>query len=216
MTAYAAGRTDSGVHACGQVAHIDIARHDPPATVHNALNAHMRPHPVAVVRAEAVDPCFHARFSARERAYVYRIIARRAPLALDVRRAWWIAQPLDGVAMHEAGQILLGQHDFSTFRATACQARSPVKTLDEVHVTSQSLSDGSRIEIFVRAPSFLHHQVRNITGALVLVGRGKWSARDLRVALKACDRRRGGPTAPACGLYFMYARYDDDFGVASP
>lgn len=212
-TAHAAGRTDAGVHACGQVAHIDIARHDSPSTVRDALNAHMRPYPIAVLHAEAVDSFFHARFSARERAYIYRITSRRAPLVLDARRAWWIVQPLDAAAMHNAGQLLVGEHDFSSFRATACQAQSPIKTLDELRVTTQHTPDGLNTEIFVRARSFLHHQVRNIAGTLMLIGRGKWNANDLRTALNARDRQQGGPTAPACGLYFMYAHYEDSLEI---
>lgn len=203
---HAAGRTDSGVHGLGMVAHVDIARGDPGAKVRDALNALVRPNPIAVLSAEEVDDDFHARFSCLERSYVYRIVNRRAQLALDSGRAWWIAKPLDAAAMDAAAQVLVGHHDFSSFRAKECQAQSPVKTLDEVRVRR----DGERVEVFARARSFLHHQVRNMVGTLVLVGEGKWSAEDLRAALEARDRAKAGPTAPPQGLYFLRARYPGD------
>jgi tRNA pseudouridine38-40 synthase len=208
VTVHAAGRTDSGVHALGMVAHVDIARGDRPDKVRDALNALVRPAPVAVVSATVADADFHARFSCLERSYVYRIVNRRAQLALEAGRAWWIGRPLDAEAMDAAAAGLIGHHDFSSFRAKECQAHSPVKTLDALNVRRR----GARIEIFARARSFLHHQVRNMVGSLVLVGEGKWTAADLRAALEARDRARAGPTAPAHGLYFLAARYpgDDD------
>ncbi|MDX2221216.1 MAG: tRNA pseudouridine(38-40) synthase TruA [Rhodospirillaceae bacterium] len=198
-----AGRTDAGVHALAQVCHLDIPRDDPPDKVAAALNALSRPHPVAVLKAEPVAEDFHARFSAVGRAYEYRIVSRRAPLALDVNRAWWIAHPLDAQAMHDAAQVLVGRHDFSTFRAAECQADSAVKTLDALSVTRR----GEEIAIAAAARSFLHHQVRNIVGTLKLVGEGKWRTRDVERALEAKDRSRGGQTAPACGLYLTGVRY---------
>ncbi|MBM3514356.1 MAG: tRNA pseudouridine(38-40) synthase TruA [Alphaproteobacteria bacterium] len=198
-----AGRTDAGVHALGQVAHLDIPRDDPPEKIAAALNAHLRPNPIAVLKAEIAPAEFHARFSAIERRYEYRIINRRAPLALDVARAWWLPMPLDAAAMHGAAQVLVGRHDFSTFRAAECQAESPVKTLDALNVSRQ----GEGIVITARARSFLHHQVRNIVGTLKLVGEGKWTARDVESALAAADRAAGGQTAPAMGLYLVGVGY---------
>ncbi|GAA0593398.1 tRNA pseudouridine(38-40) synthase TruA [Caenispirillum bisanense] len=200
---HAAGRTDSGVHALGQVAHVDLPRSDPPDKVRDALNAHLRPHPVTVVRAEAVDEDFHARFSARERSYLYRILNRRSPPALDAGRVWWVGAALDAEAMHDAAQALVGHHDFTTFRAKECQSQSPVKTLDEIRVTRV----GEEIHLFCRARSFLHHQVRNMTGTLRLVGEGRWSRADVACALAARDRAAGGPTAPPQGLYFLRVDY---------
>lgn len=205
--AHAAGRTDSGVHALGQVAHIDLERDDRPEKVRNAINAHLRPLPVAVICAEAVEDTFHARFSAQERSYIYRILCRRAHPVLEQGKVWWLSRPLDAQAMHEAGQILVGSHDFTSFRATECQSRSPVKTLDELTVTRTPVPEGELVEIFVRARSFLHHQVRNMVGTLALVGSGKWSAEDVDKALQARTRSSAGPTAPACGLYFLRVRY---------
>lgn len=199
----AAGRTDAGVHARGQVAHVDMARDFPPETVRDALNFHMKPHPVAVLNAQIAPPDFHARFSATMRSYVYRIANRRARLALDFGRKWWIASPLDADAMHEAAGFLVGQHDFTTFRAALCQAKSPVKTLDVLEVRRE----GEDVVIAARARSFLHHQVRNFVGTLKLVGEGKWSAADVRAALEARDRAKGGPTAPPEGLYLMEVGY---------
>jgi tRNA pseudouridine38-40 synthase len=201
-----AGRTDAGVHAHGQVAHVDLTRDDPPEIVAKALNAHLRPQPISIISAEKVSERFHARFSAIERGYVYRILNRRAPAALDANHVWWIAPPLDAALMHKAAQTLIGKHDFSSFRATACQAQSPVKTLDELTVTR----DGDCIIIATRARSFLHHQVRNMVGTLRLVGSGQWSVDDVATALAARDRAAGGPTAPALGLYLTHVRYPAD------
>ncbi len=200
---HGAGRTDAGVHALAQVAHFDLEKDASALAVHGALNAHIRPWPVAVLTAEPVTDAFHARFSATGRRYLYRIVNRRAPLALDHGRAWQVARPLDAEAMDEAAQMLLGRHDFSTFRASLCQAGSPVKTLDRLRVERT----GEDIRITAAARSFLHHQVRNMVGTLVLVGMGKWSAPMVRAALEARDRGRGGPTAPPDGLYFTGVTY---------
>lgn len=198
-----AGRTDAGVHATGQVAHLDLPREYAAGTVRDALNFHMKPRPVAVVAAEQVDDGFHARFSATGRSYLYRIANRRAPLALDRDRAWWVSPALDAEAMAEGAAHLLGHHDFSTFRAGECQAKSPMKTLDLLEVSRH----GTEIRVAASARSFLHHQVRNIVGTLKLVGEGKWSPDDVRAALEKRDRKAGGPTAPARGLYLTGVRY---------
>jgi len=203
VTAHAAGRTDAGVHALAQVAHIDLDEETGADTLRDALNFHLRPAAVAVLAAEAVADDFHARFSATERAYRYRIVNRRAPLALDRGRAWFVPVPLDAGAMHEAARALLGKHDFTSFRAGGCQAKSPVKTLDALEVSR----DGDEIRIEARARSFLHHQVRNMAGSLRLAGEGKWSRADMERALAARDRRAAGPTAPADGLYLVAVRY---------
>lgn len=200
---HAAGRTDAGVHAFGQVAHVDIARPTPAPRVADALNFHLKPHPVAVIDCVEAAPGFHARFQAIERRYLYRIANRRPPLTLDRGHAWRISTRLDAAAMHEAAQVLVGHHDFTSFRSTDCQAKSPVKTLDELTVTRL----GGEIEIAVRARSFLHHQVRNIVGTLKLVGEGKWTRRGVEKALAARDRTAAGPTAPADGLYLVAVRY---------
>jgi tRNA pseudouridine38-40 synthase len=200
---FAAGRTDAGVHALGQVAHFDIDRDARPETVRNALNFHLKPEPVAVLKAEAVQSDFHARFSARQRVYLYRVTNRRAPLALERGRTWWVPTPLDVPAMAAAARALVGRHDFTSFRASICQAASPVKTLDAVAVAR----DGVEIRIEVRARSFLHHQVRNIVGTLRRVGEGKWTAADVAAILAARDRCKAGPTAPAEGLYLVSVTY---------
>jgi tRNA pseudouridine38-40 synthase len=198
-----AGRTDAGVHALGQVAHVDLPRDDREQVVANALNAHLRPHPVAVLKAEKVDDEFHARFSAKERGYVYRIVNRRAPAVLQINKVWWVSTPLDAAAMHEAAQVFVGKHDFSSFRAAECQAESPIKTLDEIAVAR----DGDLISITTRGRSFLHHQVRNFVGTLKYVGEGKWNAADVKRVLEARDRSAAGPTAPPDGLYLTHVRY---------
>jgi tRNA pseudouridine38-40 synthase len=203
VTVHAAGRTDSGVHALGQVVHVDLAKQAAPDTVRDALNAHLRPALVAVLDAAVADADFHARFSAIERRYRYRIINRRAPLALDLGRAWHVGIALDAAAMREAARRLGGQHDFTSFRAAECQAKSPVKTLDALDVERA----GEEICVSARARSFLHHQVRNMVGTLKLVGEGKWTADDVAAALAARDRAKSGPTAPAEGLYLVAVRY---------
>lgn len=202
---HGAGRTDAGVHAFAQVAHVDIPRDDDGLKVRDAFNALLRPHPVAVLEAEHVADDFHSRFQAIERQYVYRISIRRAPLALEKNRAWWLPRDLNVTAMHEAAQQLVGQHDFSTFRATECQAKTPVKTLYSLDVSQL----GDIVEITTRARSFLHHQVRNIVGTLSLVGQGKWTTKDVGDALAAKSRPAGGPTAPPEGLYLSAVRYPD-------
>ena len=196
VTITAAGRTDAGVHARGQVAHADIAKETRADTVRDALNAHLRPLPVAILSAEAVGDDFHARFSATARHYSFRIVNRRSPLALDRGQAWHVIAPLDAGAMQAAAQVLLGTHDFTTFRAAECQAKSPVKTLDRLDV----MRAGEAVIVVASARSFLHHQVRSMVGSLRLVGDGRWSAADLRHALAARDRAACGPVAPPDGL----------------
>jgi len=199
----AAGRTDAGVHAFGQVAHVDLAKDWPPDTVRDALNAHLRPHPVAVLTAEHAADNFDARFSAIKRHYLYRIVNRRADLALDAQRAWRVPRPLDAAAMHDAAQKLVGRHDFTTFRSTECQAKSPVKTLDALDVTR----DGDEVRVTTMARSFLHNQVRSMVGSLVHVGEGKWNSGDLAAALAARDRTACGQVAPPQGLYLVRVEY---------
>ena len=205
VAAHAAGRTDAGVHALGQVVHLDIAKPTTTDTLRDALNHHLRPAAIAVLAAEAVADDFHARFSALRRSYLYRIVNRRAPLTLDAGRAWWVPTPLDAAAMHAAAQVLVGRHDFTSFRASECQARSAEKTLDGLDVSRR----GAEIEIVAKARSFLHHQVRNIAGTLRLVGAGKWTRADVARALAARDRAAAGETAPPEGLYFLSAEYEE-------
>ncbi|MEZ7846763.1 MAG: tRNA pseudouridine(38-40) synthase TruA [Rhodospirillales bacterium] len=200
---FVAGRTDKGVHALYQSAHLDLTKDWSIDRVRDALNAKLRPHPISILSAEIVDEEFHARFSAKERAYMYRITNRRSPLTVDRGLSWWVPVPLDLEPMRDATEVLLGKHDFSTFRATACQANSPVKTLDQLDVTWE----GQEIRIYTRARSFLYHQVRNIVGSLKMVGSGKWTKDDLKKALDAKDRRAGGPTVPADGLYLTNVVY---------
>lgn len=200
---FAAGRTDAGVHARGQVAHFDLQKNFPPHQILGGINFHIKPMAISVLLAEEVPGDFHARFTAKKRYYRYRIINRISPLTIDRDYAWRIKETLDEKAMHEAAQILVGKHDFTSFRASECQAKSPVKTIDEIKITRA----GDEIFIDISALSFLHHMVRNIAGTLRLVGGGKWSAEDLKNALAAKDRSRTGPTAPAHGLYFMRVEY---------
>ncbi len=202
----AAGRTDAGVHALAMAAHVDIEKPITAFRLADALNAKVRPWPVAVLAAEEVAEDWHARFSCVGRRYVYRIANRRAPLALDAGRAWRVPVVLHADAMNKAAQYLVGRHDFTTFRSAHCQSESPVKTLDRLTVRRF----GETIEIEAAARSFLHHQVRSIVGCLELVGRGKWTARDLRDALEAKDRAALGFNAPPDGLYFAEALYPDD------
>ena len=198
-----AGRTDAGVHALGQVAHLDLAKAWDVDTVRDAVNAHLRPHPVAVLASELVTEDFDARRSATKRHYLYRIVNRRADLALDVARAWRTPRPLDIAAMQEGARRLLGRHDFTTFRAAECQAKSPIKTLDRLDVER----DGEEVRIHAAARSFLHRQVRSMVGSLVEVGDGRWSADDLARALAARDRAACGEVAPPQGLYLMRVDY---------
>jgi tRNA pseudouridine38-40 synthase len=198
-----AGRTDTGVHARGQVAHIDLAKEWDADTVRDALTAHLRPRPVAVLAAEKVPDTFDARFSARQRHYLYRIVNRRADLALERDRAWRLPRRLDEAAMAAAAQHLLGRHDFTTFRHVDCQAKSPVKTLDRLEVAR----DGDELNVSASARSFLHSQVRSMVGALVYVGEGRWSERDLIAARDARNRSACAMVAPPEGLYLMRVDY---------
>ena len=200
---HGAGRTDAGVHALAQCAHVDLARASPPDTIRGALNHHLRPATISVIAVEPVPADFHARISATGRVYRYRILNRRAPPMLDRLRVWHVAPPLDLAAMRDGARHLVGHHDFTTFRDSLCQAKSPVKTLDALEVTQA----GDEIHIEARARSFLHHQVRNMAGTLKLVGLGQWRPDDVAVALAARDRRAGGPTAPAEGLYLVAVAY---------
>lgn len=202
-TVTGAGRTDAGVHALGQVVHLDLAREWKPQKICDALNFHLRPAPVTALAAEEVPADFHARLSATRRSYLFRILDRRAPPALEAGRVWHVGHRLDAEAMHDAAQALVGHHDFTSFRATACQARSPLKTLDVLRVRRA----GDEVQVDASARSFLHHQVRNLVGTLALVGEGKWSRRDVEAALAARARSAAGPTAPPEGLYLVEVGY---------
>ncbi len=202
-TVHAAGRTDAGVHATAMRAHVDIAKPITDFRLGEALNARLRPNPVAILACEIVPDDWHARFSCLGRAYEYRIVNRRAPLTWEKGLAWQVAQPLDAAAMHDAAQLLVGRHDFTTFRSAHCQSASPVKSIDRLAVRRE----GDRIMVEAAARSFLHHQVRSMVGCLALVGLGRWSAADLRDALEAANRARLGLNAPPDGLFFMGARY---------
>ena len=202
----AAGRTDTGVHALGQVAHFDLDYGSRPITGYElakAINAHLRPQPVVVLSAEEADHEFHARFMAVNKLYRYRIINRVSPLGLDQNLAWHFWKPLDVDAMHDAAQVLIGRHDFTTFRDSECQAKSPVRTLDRIELVRR----GDEIIMEIEGKSFLHHQVRNTIGTLVLVGQGKWTKADFKKALEAKDRTKGGMTAPPEGLYLVRIDY---------
>jgi len=201
----AAGRTDAGVHATGQVVHLDAVRDWAPFDLAKAINHFLSKERVSVVEAERVGDEFHARFDARARHYRYRIIQRRAPLAVEEGLAWHVRVPLDVDAMQAAASHLIGHHDFTTFRSVQCQAKSPVKTMDVVDITR----DGERIDMVLRARSFLHNQVRSIAGTLERVGRGAWHPDDVRTALEAKDRAECGPVAPSCGLYLERVLYED-------
>jgi tRNA pseudouridine38-40 synthase len=203
FTPRGAGRTDSGVHALGQVAHLDLSRDWPADTVAKALNFYLRPDRITILACETAAADFDARFSATARHYLYRIVNRRAPLALDAWRAWLVHRPLDAAAMAEAARHLVGRHDFTTFRAAGCQAKSPLRTLAVLDVRA----NGEAIDIRASARAFLHHQVRSMVGSLKLVGEGKWTPADLRHALEARDRKRCGALAPACGLYLTRVDY---------
>ena len=200
-----AGRTDAGVHASGQTAHLDLPRAYEARTVRDAINQHLKPAPISVLSAEPVSSDFDARFSARKRHYKYHIVNRRAPLALLNKRAWLIFVDLDAETMHEAAQTILGRHDFTTFRSISCQAKSPVKTLDQLDVRRE----GENIYISCSARSFMHNQVRSMVGSLTMVGRGKWPISQMRQALDSRDRAQCGPVAPAHGLYLAQVDYPD-------
>ena len=206
VNAFAAGRTDAGVHALAMVVHIDLEQDYRADVVRDALNYHLRPAPIAVLAAEVAAEDFHARFSCNGRRYEYRVVNRRAPLTLELGKAWRISHSLDVSAMEEAARSFVGRHDFTTFRAAACQASSPVKTLDAFSVSAE----GERIYFRCAAPSFLHNQVRSMVGSLVEVGRNRWPVSAIAEALSAKTRARCGPVAPPDGLYFAGARYENN------
>jgi tRNA pseudouridine38-40 synthase len=205
LIVHGAGRTDAGVHALAQAAHFDLPKEWPTDVIRNALNQHVKPHAVSVIMVEPVADHFDARRSARGRAYRYRILNRRAPAAVERGRVWHVGVPLAVEGMQQGAALLLGKHDFTSFRDSECQANSPVKTLDKLAVTRQ----GDEVQIEARARSFLHHQVRNMVGTLKLVGAGKWRAQRVGEALEARDRRAGGPTAPPEGLYLVEVVYPE-------
>lgn len=198
-----AGRTDAGVHSIGQVIHFDIGKEFPPYKVVAAVNFYLKKYPVSIINAEIVEDAFHARFFAKKRHYKYIIISRIAPLVLDKYRAWHVPVSLDIENMREASSYLFGQHDFTSFRDSACQAKNPVKTIDCINI----ISNGNNIEIHISANSFLHHMVRNIVGTLKLVGEGRLAPADVKSILLAKDRTKAGPTAPAFGLYLVKVDY---------
>ncbi|MGE3067136.1 MAG: tRNA pseudouridine(38-40) synthase TruA [Hyphomicrobiaceae bacterium] len=207
VTVRGAGRTDAGVHARGQVAHFDLARDWPADTVREAVNFHLKPDPIAVLDCAVVGDDFDARFSATARHYRYRLLVRRAPPVLERNRVWWIAQAVDAAAMRDAARALVGRHDFTTFRAAGCQAKSPVKTLDRLDVETHGTGHGMEIHVLASARSFLHNQVRSMVGSLKLVGTGRWQAGDIARVLAARDRTQCGVVAPAAGLYLERVDY---------
>ena len=198
-----AGRTDSGVHALGQAAHFDLSQDWEPNKLRDGINYYLKKFDVSIIKAHQVDKTFNARFNAIQRSYEYLILNRRPPAAINRGKVWWVPVKLDTNVMQQAGRILVGKHDFSTFRASECQSRSPIKTLDKLTITN----DGDQIRIIVSARSFLYHQVRNMVGTLRLVGEKKWTLERFESAFDARDRSSGGPTAPACGLYFTDVKY---------
>lgn len=210
VTLRGAGRTDAGVHATGQVAHCDLAKEWDPFRLMEALNWHLKPAPVAVLAAARVADDFHARFSATERRYLYRIVARRAPLTLEAGLVWRVRRPLDAEAMREAAAHLVGHHDFTTFRSALCQSKSPVKTLSEITIDEVEIAHGCEYRFHLRARSFLHNQVRSIVGTLERVGAGAWTPEDVAAALQARDRAACGPVAPPDGLCLTGVSYPDD------
>lgn len=210
VTMAAAGRTDAGVHALAMRAHIDVAKDIAPFRLMEALNALLRPAPIAVLACELVPDDWHARFSCVGRSYLYRIVNRRAPLTLEVGKAWAVGQPLDADAMHRAAQALVGQHDFTTFRSVHCQAQSPIKTLNQLDVRRE----GEHVLITTSARSYLHHQVRSMVGCLALVGMGRWGEEQVAEALAAQDRKALGLNAPPDGLYFTGAKYPEEQDAA--
>ncbi len=205
-----AGRTDAGVHATGQVAHCDLTKEWDPFRLSEALNAHLRPAPVAILQAARVGDDFHARFSAKSRRYLYRLIARRAPLTLENGLAWRVRQELSLIPMQDAARHLIGHHDFTTFRSSICQSASPVKTLDRLEVEAIDIPHGTEFRFHVEARSFLHNQVRSFVGTLERVGAGSWAPDDIKAALEAKDRAACGPVAPPNGLSLEHVGYDPD------
>ena len=201
---YGSGRTDAGVHALGQVAHVSLNKEHDPYKVRQGLNFYLKKHSISILSVELVPEDFHARYSAVKRKYIYKMIARPSPLALDKNKAWHIYKPMNLKSMQDGANHLIGLHDFTTFRASECQAKSPVKTIDKIEITQE----GDSIFFTLEAQSFLHHQVRNIVGTLKLVGEGKWNPDDIKTALEKKDRSAGGTTAPACGLYFHTVLYN--------
>ena len=208
----AAGRTDAGVHALAMGVHIDLAKSYPDDTVMNALNAHMANHPIAVLSAQSVPPDFSARFSCRQRHYLYRITSRRAPAVINAGRVWHVAYPLDAAKMHEASQLFLGTHDFTTFRSVHCQAKNPVKSIDTIAVREVD----EEIHLTCSAISFMHNQIRSFAGTLERVGAGRWTIENVAEALAAKDRAACGRVAPPYGLYFVKADYDEEAFAPSP
>ncbi|WP_076486212.1 tRNA pseudouridine(38-40) synthase TruA [Rhodobacter aestuarii] len=209
-TIAAAGRTDAGVHATGQVAHADLTKNWDPFRLCEALNYHLKPNPVAIVACARVDEDFHARFSANERRYLFRLVSRRAPMVLERGTVWQVQNVLNADAMREAAAYLIGHHDFTTFRATMCQAKSPVKTLDEITLEEVEIPHGTEFRFTLRARSFLHNQVRSIVGTLERVGAGSWAPEDVAKALAAKDRSACGPVSPPHGLYLTGVGYPQD------
>ncbi|WP_341792296.1 tRNA pseudouridine(38-40) synthase TruA [Rickettsia endosymbiont of Gonocerus acuteangulatus] len=203
VTLFASGRTDAGVHAIGQVAHLDLSKYFEPYKIIRAINYFVRPYKVGIVNCELAPNDFHARFSATARHYIYRILNRPYPSVIDYDRVWWISVPLDVSAMQKSGNYLLGKHNFTSFRASSCQSKSPIKTLTKLDI----IKENEEIKLYFSAPSFLHHMVRNIVGSLVLVGKNIWQAEQMQQVLEAKDRKAAGPTSPACGLYFIKADY---------
>ncbi len=209
-TIAAAGRTDAGVHAMGQVAHCDMERDWDPFRLSEALNYHLKPDPVAILKAVRVDDDWHARFSAVERQYLFKLITRRAPLTVEAGQMWRVNHDLDLEAMQKGANYLLGEHDFTTFRSTICQALSPVKTLDELRIEAHPRPHGMEYHFHVRARSFLHNQVRSFVGTLERVGAGAWTPEDVKTALEAKDRAACGPVSPPMGLYLARVGYPTD------
>ncbi|MEM6588320.1 MAG: tRNA pseudouridine(38-40) synthase TruA [Pseudomonadota bacterium] len=215
-TIAAAGRTDAGVHALGQVAHCDMEKVWDPFRLSEALNHHLKPAPAAIVGCAEVDGDWHARFSAVERRYLFRLLMRRAPATHEAGQVWQVAHGLDAQAMREGAKYLTGKHDFTTFRSTMCQAKSPVKTLDEIRIEEVAGQSGPEVRFYLRARSFLHNQVRSIVGTLERVGAGSWPPEDVKTALVACDRAACGPVCPPQGLYLAGVEYPSNpFGERS-
>ena len=207
VNVYGSGRTDAGVHATGQIAHVDLEKEWPLHTIREAVNAYLRPHAIVLLSVEKVPDTFHARFSATQRHYIYRLIRRPAELTIDRTTAWHVRRPLNIEEMKKGAALLLGSHDFTSFRATECQSKSPFKTLDQFDL----VQDGNEIKAFVSSRSFLHHQVRNMMGTLVWIGKGKMKPEDIPDILAAKKREAAGPTAPAHGLYLTRVEYPENF-----